>query len=326
MSQKNGHALESVTLTAMLRRWTSSLLLIAVAAAGALSAMILQNLTIRQENALCNTIENTTISCTVTNAKGTDSGNLQMLSAFVEMLEGKRRLRECYLDDYVKNVRAKAKMSLEKPEGATLSRILSIDSDPALSQAEGVYVQFFEDWEEGVLRGQEQVCLISSDLVTDGEYISHPGRVDTYPDMTETFILVKHGLDFPGIDKSGKVVVHIKGNTPYLRVAFQERSQRHMGSTAQRQAITIPFPSLQLLKCRMGKRINRSFKDCHMPAARTLRGITKVISFVAAIDILFEIAADTAHTGKLRFPGIIFPNKHTNRFSMIPGFVKNPGL
>lgn len=43
---------------------------------------------------------------------------------------------------------------------------------------------------------------------------SHPGRVDTYPDMTETFILVEHGLDFPGIDKSGKVVVHIKGNTP----------------------------------------------------------------------------------------------------------------
>ena len=77
---------------------------------------------------------------------------------------------------------------------------------------------------------------------------------------------------------------------------------------------------------RMGKRINRSFKDCHMPATRTLRGITKVISFVAAIDILFEIAADTAHTGELRFPGIIFPYKYTNRFSMIPGFVKNPGL
>ena len=56
MSQKNGHALESVTLTAMLRRWTSSLLLIAVAAAGALSAMILQNLTIRQENALYITV------------------------------------------------------------------------------------------------------------------------------------------------------------------------------------------------------------------------------------------------------------------------------
>lgn len=109
MSQKNGHALESVTLTAMLRRWTSSLLLIAVTAASALSAMILQNLTIRQENALSSTIENTTISCTVTNAKGTDSGNLQMLSAFVEMLEGKRRLRECYLDDYVKTCGQKRK-------------------------------------------------------------------------------------------------------------------------------------------------------------------------------------------------------------------------
>jgi len=104
---------------------------------------------------------NTTISCTVTNAKGTDSGNLQMLSAFVEMLEGKRRLRECYLDDYVKNVRAKAKMSLEKPEGATLSRILSIDSDPALSQAEGVYVRFFEGWEEEDLRKSKTIHLIA---------------------------------------------------------------------------------------------------------------------------------------------------------------------
>ena len=64
MPQKKGYALESVTLIAMLRRWTSSLLLIAVAAAGALSAMILLNLTIRQENALSSTIENTTISCT----------------------------------------------------------------------------------------------------------------------------------------------------------------------------------------------------------------------------------------------------------------------
>ena len=40
----------------------------------------------------------------------------------------------------------------------------------------------------------------------------------------------------------------------------------------------------------------------------------------------YHLAYSTAHTGKLRFPGIIFPYKHTNRFSMIPGFVKNPGL
>ena len=172
MSQKAGHALEGVTFIALFRRWAASLLLAAVAAACAFSAMVLQNLTIRQKNALSSTIANTTISCTVTNAKGTDSGNLQMLSAFVEMLEGKRRLRGCYLDDYVKNVRAKAAMPLEKPEGAALCRILSIDSDPALSQAEGVYVQFFEGWEEEALRVQEQVCLVSSDMITDGGYIT----------------------------------------------------------------------------------------------------------------------------------------------------------
>lgn len=172
MSQKNGHALAGVTLIAMLRRRTASLLLAAVAAACAFSAIILRDLTVRQENALDNTIANTTISCTVTNAKGTDSGNLQMLSAFVEMLEGKRRLRGCYLDDYVKNVRAKAEMPLEQPAGATLRRILSVDSDPALSQAEGVCVQFFDGWEDASLRGTEQICLVPSDMLAGEEYIT----------------------------------------------------------------------------------------------------------------------------------------------------------
>lgn len=172
MLQKSGHALAGVTLSAMLRRWVASLLLVAVAAAGAFSAMVLQNLTIRQEEALENTITNTTISCTVTNAKGTDSGNLQMFSAFVEMLEGKRRLRECYLDDYVKNVRAKAELTLEKPEGITLHRILSIDSDPTLSQVEGASVQFLDDWTEAALRGTEQVCLIPADMATEDGYLT----------------------------------------------------------------------------------------------------------------------------------------------------------
>ncbi len=51
--------------------------------------------------------------------------------------------------------------------------------------------------------------------------------------------------------------------------------------------------------CKIPDMVKRA-KELNMPAARTLRGITKVISFVAAIDILFEIAADTAHTGVLR--------------------------
>lgn len=171
MTQKNGHPLAGVTLIALFRRWVASLLLVAVAAAGAFSTMVLQNLTIRQENALSNTIANTTISCTVTDVKGTDSGNLQMFSMFVEMLEGKRRLRGCYLDDYVKNVRAKAEMPLEKPAGTTLRRILSIHSDPALSQVEGSSVQFFDNWTEESLRGQEHICLVPSDMVTEDGYI-----------------------------------------------------------------------------------------------------------------------------------------------------------
>ena len=123
MKEKRGHALIGVTLTAQLRRRAASLLLAAVVAAGVFSAMVLQNLTVRQEKALSSMIEDTTISCTVTDAKGTDSGRLHMLSAFVEMLAGKRRLQGCYLDDYVKNVRAKAELPLEIPEGARLRRI-----------------------------------------------------------------------------------------------------------------------------------------------------------------------------------------------------------
>lgn len=178
MAQKNGHALAGVTLTALLRRPAASLLLVAVAAACAFSAMVLQNLTLRQERALRCTIENTTISCTVTNAKGTDSGNLQMFSAFVEMLMGKRRVRGCYLDDYVENVRAKAQTALEKPTGATLRRILSVDSDPALSRAEGVDVQFFDGWTEEVLRGREQVCLVPSDILTEERAVTVSADTD----------------------------------------------------------------------------------------------------------------------------------------------------
>lgn len=172
MKEKRGHALIGVTLTAQLRRRAASLLLAAVVAAGVFSAMVLQNLTVRQEKALSSMIEDTTISCTVTDAKGTDSGRLHMLSAFVEMLAGKRRLQGCYLDDYVKNVRAKAELPLEIPEGARLRRILSVDSDPALSRAEGAYVEFFDGWEEAALRGREQVCLAPPDMVADDGYIT----------------------------------------------------------------------------------------------------------------------------------------------------------
>lgn len=173
--KNNRHALIGVTMKAVVRRWVASLLLVAVAAAGAFSAMVLQNLTVRQENALNATIANTTISCMVTDVKGTDSGSLQMPSKTVEMLEGKYRESEygqCYLDDYVKNVRAMATVELDRPKGAELRRILSIDSDPALSPVEGASVQLYDGWTEEAFKGREQVCLVPLDMVTEDGFIN----------------------------------------------------------------------------------------------------------------------------------------------------------
>ena len=116
---------------------------------------------------------------------------------------------------------------------------------------------------------------------------SHPGRVDTYPDMTETFILMEHGLDFPGIDKSGKVVVHIKGNTPYLRVAFQESDQGHRGSPTQGKPVAIPLPTLQLLKRSMGEGVNRSLKNRQVTAPWLIRRLAEAKTLITAADVLF---------------------------------------
>lgn len=168
MEKHGNFTLIELTCKSMVRRWLASLLMLSVAAMGASMAVLLQDLTTRQEITLHNTIQNSTISCTVTNARGTDSGNLQMLSAFVEMLEGNRRERGCFLDSYVKNVRAKSEVGLESPAGVRLRRILSLASDPALAAAEGATVSFYAGWSEEALREREQICLVPAEMaVTD---------------------------------------------------------------------------------------------------------------------------------------------------------------
>ncbi|MBQ4546635.1 MAG: FtsX-like permease family protein [Oscillospiraceae bacterium] len=164
-------SLLSVTFKALCRRWIASLLLVAVAAAGTVSAFVLNGLISRQEEALENTKKNTVISCVVTDYSGSSSGNLSMLSAFVEMLTGKRRERDCFLDDYVKNVRAMAGTPLLSPENHALRRILSIDSDPLLDPINGVSVEFYEGYSEEVLQGREMVCIVAPDMVTENGYI-----------------------------------------------------------------------------------------------------------------------------------------------------------
>ena len=163
---RTGGALRQVTLAALWRRRTASLLLALAAALSAAASCLLQGLTARQEAAIEEMIDNTAIQCIVTNAQGTGTGNLQMVHGFVDMLTGRRHEQGCWLDQYVKNVRAKASAKLESPQGMELRRILSFDSDPALSAGEGASIQMEEGWTEEALRSDSRVCLIPEGMET----------------------------------------------------------------------------------------------------------------------------------------------------------------
>ncbi len=166
MGKKSGWALCRVTLLAMARRKGASCLLAAVAALGVFASIALYNLTARQEAAMADMVENTQIRCVVTDVQGVSSSNLQMFSAYVDMLTGLRHERGCYLDQYVRNVRAKADSLVVEPEGITLRRILSFDSDSALDPVEGAEVHLFQGWTEADFRGQGQICLIPAGMAT----------------------------------------------------------------------------------------------------------------------------------------------------------------
>ena len=159
-------ALRQVTWTALWRRKGVCILLSAIAALGVFSSMALQNLATRQEAAMEKMVQTTQIHCVVTDPQGVNSDNLQMFSAFVDMLMGRRHERGCYLDEYVKNVRAKASIQLEEPQDVTLRRILSFDSDHALAAVTGVRIEMETGWTEAALQGDAQVCLIPVGMET----------------------------------------------------------------------------------------------------------------------------------------------------------------
>ena len=128
---------------------------------------ILSGLVQRQETKLAELIRDTKINCIVTDSKGTNSENLGMLSFYVDMLTGRRHERGCYLDEVVTDVRALASQKLDSPEEHDLRRILSLDSDPLL--ASGVRVQFFDGFDETILRSEEDACLIPELMEPDGQ-------------------------------------------------------------------------------------------------------------------------------------------------------------
>lgn len=165
-NRKPGGTLLNVTLAAMWRRKKSSFLLITVAAVSVFFTVFVQNLTARQVAAIEQMIRDTNIQCVVTDAHGAGMDYLQMPNAFVEMLTGKRHWQECFVDEYVKNVRAKAAEKLAYPQDVTLRRILSFSSDSSLSAAEGCKIQMLDGWTQEAFLTEEKVCLVPAGMWT----------------------------------------------------------------------------------------------------------------------------------------------------------------
>ena len=162
-----------VSAAALWRRKGASLLLLLLSALGVFSAALLQNLALRQQESMTEMIKNTLIRCVVTDANGMLSDNLAMPASYVDRLLGGWHDRGCYLDEAVKNVRAKSAMPLNSPRDVTLCRILSLASDSAFDEVSGAQAVFFDGWSEDALAGTERVCLLPEFMLpqarTDGD-------------------------------------------------------------------------------------------------------------------------------------------------------------
>ena len=185
--RKTGSALRRMTLAVLWRRKGVSLLLVLLAALGVCSAALLQNLALRQERAMADMIENTPIHCVVTDAQGTSSDKLNMVSAFVDMLMGYRHERGCYADEGAKNVRAKASMLLQSPKDTTLCRILSLASDSAFDAVSGAEVTFFNGWSEDLFGGTERVCVVPESMLLTAQTDAEECKTEIY----KTFVVPK---------------------------------------------------------------------------------------------------------------------------------------
>ncbi len=165
--RKSGAALRRLTITVLWRRRGISFLLAGAAFLGVFASAFLHGLTARQEAALEDMMEHMEIRCVVGNARGMDTEHLNMPSPFVDRLTGRRQ--EENLENAVKSIRAKATQSLSEPANTTLRRILSLDSDSALSAVEGAAVTLWEGWEEDVFATDAPVCLIPEGMAQGRE-------------------------------------------------------------------------------------------------------------------------------------------------------------
>ena len=169
-----------VRVKSLWRRRLISFLLIAIAASGVVTSIVLQSLTDRQQIALDETISNTPIHCTLTNSKGLTSDHLGLPRFVVQQLTGRCRDKSDNLDDYVKNVHALSTgnaslTSLESEQkliSVLLKYILSFESDPALSPLEGTHIELYDGFNEEIFRSDKQVCLVSENLIPAGKSLT----------------------------------------------------------------------------------------------------------------------------------------------------------
>ena len=149
-----------VSAAALWHRKGASLLLLLLSALGVFSAALLQNLALRQQESMTEMIKNTLIRCVVTDANDMLRDGIARPASYVDRLLGGWHDRGCYLDEAVKNVRAKSAMPLNSPRDVTLCRILSLASDSAFDEVSGAQAVFFDGWSEDALAGTERVCLL----------------------------------------------------------------------------------------------------------------------------------------------------------------------
>lgn len=162
--EKQGNSLYRIMLLASFRQKSMFVLFLVVFLC--ISAVyLLQQFTWKQETALEDTIDNSVISCTVADSKGMNMDHLEMSSLYVDRLTGKYRDQGCFLDDYVKNVRACASFIPEEPGNSTLYRVYSLNSLPFYSVLGGNIVKFEEGFSQEDLRGRERSCLVSEGML-----------------------------------------------------------------------------------------------------------------------------------------------------------------
>lgn len=151
-------SLPLMTLRSMWRQKWGNLAIALVLLLGVCSAIILQQLTLRQESAREQMVQTTEIHCIVTDANGMHSESLNMLSSFVDKLVG--RDENGSLDVYVDRVHALSVTPLTIPENYELHRIMDFSSDETLSLLSNTEITLYDGWAEAVFLTDQSVCLI----------------------------------------------------------------------------------------------------------------------------------------------------------------------